>query len=81
MFARHFDIHFKLLKPGLGCCIIITVKLTLKADAQPKYCKPRKLPFALKPIVDAELDCLQNDCVLEKKSSQLGNPLLFPAEK
>jgi len=49
-----------------ACCTTVTAKLTLKDDAQPKYCKPRKLPFALKPNVGAELDRLQNDGVLEK---------------
>ena len=62
------DFHSEPLKPRLGCCTIITAKLTLKDDSQLKCCKPHMLPFALKPIVGAELDRLQNDGVLEKVS-------------
>ena len=58
--------HSELFKPGLGCCTTTTAKLILKDDAQPKYCKPHKLPFALKPIVGAELDHLEIEGVLEK---------------
>jgi len=47
------DIHSDLFKAGLGCCTTMTTKLILKYDAQPKYCKPHKLLFALKPIVGA----------------------------
>jgi len=61
------DIHSDLFKAGLGCTTI-TAKLILKNDTQPKYCKPRKLPFALKPIVGAELNRLEKDGVLEKVS-------------
>jgi len=69
------DIHSDLVKAGLGCCTTMTAKLILKNDIQPKYCKPCKLPFALKPIVGAKLDCLEKDRVLEKNQPlKLGNP-------
>ena len=57
-----------LFKPGLGCCTIVRASLVLRETAQPKYCKPRKLPFAIKPVVGAELDRLENDGVIERVS-------------
>ena len=57
-----------LFKPGLGCCTIARASLVLRETAQPKYCKPRKLPFAIKPVVGAELDRLENDGVIERVS-------------
>ena len=55
-----------LFKPQLGCCTSFKATLLLRQRAQPKYCKVRKLPFALKPIVGAELDRLEKEQVLEK---------------
>ena len=55
-----------LFKPQLGCCTSFKATLLLRQGAQPKYCKARKLPFALKPIVGAELDRLEKEQVLEK---------------
>jgi len=76
------DIHSELFKPGLGCCTIITAKLMFKDDAQPKYCKPCKIPFGLKPKVSAGLDCLQNDGVLEKVShSDWGTPIVVAKKR
>ena len=57
-----------LFKPGLGCCTIVRASLVLRETAQPKYCKPSKLPFAIKPVVGAELDHLENDGVIERVS-------------
>ena len=57
-----------LFKPGLGCCTIARASLVLRETAKPKYCKPRKLPFAINPVVGAELDSLENDGVIERVS-------------
>ena len=57
-----------LLKPGLDCCTIARATLVLRETAQPKYCKPRKLLFAIKPLVGAELDYLEKDGVIERVS-------------
>ena len=40
-----------LFKPQLGYCNSYKATLLLHEGAQPKYCKVRKLPFALEPIV------------------------------
>ena len=50
-----------LFKPQLGCCTTFNATLTHCESNQPKYCKVRKLPFALKPVVGAELDRLENN--------------------
>ena len=65
-----------LFKPQLGCCTTFNVTLTLHEGTQPKYCKVRKLPFVLKPVVGAELDRLEKQQVLEKVShSDWATPL------
>ena len=53
---------------GLGCYIITEATLTLQDGATPKFCKPRRLLFAIKPIVGAELDQLEKKRVIEKVS-------------
>ena len=62
------SMHTDLFKPGLGCCITAKASLVLQDNAQPKYCNPRKLPFAIKPVVGAEFDHLEQDGVLERVS-------------
>ena len=71
------SMHTDLFKPGLGCCTTATASLVLRNNAQPKYCKPRKLPFAIKSVVGAELDRLENDGVIERVShSDWGTPIV-----
>ena len=53
------EISGELFKPQLRCCNSFKVTLLLREGAKPKYCKVRKLPFALKPIVGTELDRLE----------------------
>ena len=55
-----------LFKPQLGCCTSFKATLLLHQGAQPKYCKVRKLPFTLKPIVGTELDRLEKEQIFEK---------------
>ena len=71
-----------LFKPKLGCCTTFKATLTLHEDTQPKYCKVRKLPFALKSVVGAELDRLEKQQVLEKVShSDWAIPLVVVSDK
>jgi len=60
------DLHAELFQPGLGTCTTAKAKLTLCNEAVPKYCKPRRLPFAIKPVVGAELDQLEKNGMMEK---------------
>lgn len=61
-----------LFKPQLGCCNTFKATLLVRDRAQPRYCKVRKLPFALKPVVGAELDRFEKEQVLEKVTIQTG---------
>jgi len=60
------DLHAELFRPGLGTCTTAQAKLTLRDEAVPKCCKPRRLPFAIKPVVGAELDQVEKNGVIEK---------------
>ena len=60
------NVYEDLFKPELGHCVTTTANLCLREGAQPKFCKPRKLPFALKPVVGDELDRLERQGVIEK---------------
>ena len=61
--------HAEVFKDELGTVQSMKVKLHLKPDARPKFCKPRSVPFALKPAIDRELErlslqALSNGCPL-----------------
>ena len=62
-------INETLFKPRVGCCNSFKATLLLREGAQPKYCKVRKLPFTLKPVVGAELDRLEKE---QKSLTQIG---------
>ena len=53
------DIHTKLFSTELGLCTTLKANLVLNDDVTPKFCKHRKLSFALKPIVGVEFDRLE----------------------
>lgn len=56
--------------------------MTVKPDAKPKFVKIRKVPYALKPKVEVELDKLVKDGVLKKCNfSELATPLVPDCEK
>ena len=59
-------INAELFSPALGHCITMKATLVLNNDATPKFCKLRKLPFALKPVVGDELDRLETQGVIKK---------------
>ena len=66
-----------LFKQQLGCGNTFKATLSLLEGVQPKYCKIRKLPFALKPVVGAELDRLEKEQVIEKVAhSDWATPLV-----
>ncbi|XP_028304146.1 uncharacterized protein K02A2.6-like [Gouania willdenowi] len=52
-------------KDELGTLRGTTVKLSVDTNAQPRFCKPRTVPYAMKAKVEAELDRLQKLGVIE----------------
>ena len=59
-------------------CVTTTANLCLREGVQPKFCKPRKLPFAIKPVVGDELDRLESQGVIEKVShSDWATPIVI----
>ena len=61
------DIHADIFE-GLSCCTTAKATLTLWEGTTPKFCKLRRLPFAIKPVVGAALDRLEKRGVIEKVS-------------
>ena len=75
------DRHSDVFKDELGHIKGHKVKLQLKPDAQPKFCRPRKVPYALKEGVENELDRMERDGVIEKiTTSDWASPIV-PAVK
>ena len=60
------DKYQKVFEPGIGKLRGITAKFTVEKDAVPKFCKPRTVPYALRPKVEAELDRLESETILSK---------------
>ena len=60
------EVHADIFQPGLGTCTTAQAGHTFHDEAVPKYCKPHRLPFAIKPAVGAELDQLEKNGVIEK---------------
>ena len=60
--------HVELFKDELGTANSVQVRLQVKPDAQPKFCKARPVPFAIKSAIEQELDRLESSGILEKIS-------------
>ena len=60
---RKYDEFFKL---AMGAILGFKAKLTVKADAHPKFCKARSVPFSIKQRVGEELDRLEKEGIVER---------------
>eukprot|EP00731_Ephydatia_muelleri_P025536 Em0017g619a len=56
----------ELFKPAMGAIQGVKAKLTVKADAHPKFCKARSVPFSIKQRVGEELDRLEKEGIVER---------------
>ena len=60
------DKYRDVFEEDIGLLKTTKAKLNLKENSQPKFCKARQVPYALRPKVEAELTKLQNDGILTK---------------
>ena len=44
----------------------IQVRPCVKSDALPKFCRARSAPYALRPAIEQELECLEKMGAIEK---------------
>ena len=56
--------HSRLFREGLGKLEGMEATIVVPTDAQPRFFKPRPLPYALKEKVEQELECLQKEGVI-----------------
>ena len=54
--------------PGIGTLKHFRARITVSSGAHPKFHWPRLVPFALKPVIKTELDCLGAAGVIKKVS-------------
>ncbi|XP_039602322.1 uncharacterized protein K02A2.6-like [Polypterus senegalus] len=53
-------------KSGIGTLQHIRAKIVLKSGATPRFHKTRPVPYAIRPLVEKELDRLEANCILSK---------------
>ena len=56
---------YQVFSETLGMITPFQAKLSVKEDTQPKFFKPRSVPFALCECIERELDQLEKEGVLE----------------
>ena len=59
------DKHKNVFLPGLGTMKDTKIHIQLKPNAEPKYCKARPVPYALRDKIDNELDRLVREFFLK----------------
>ena len=57
--------HQLLFEPGSGKLSGYTAKIVVDSHVPPKFCKARPVPYALRKHVEEELECLQQQDILE----------------
>ena len=70
--------HAAIFSDKLGTIKGLKAKLHIKADAKPKYCKARNVPFALTKAVEDEIDRLKKEGIIKSVStSEWASPLVI----
>ena len=57
--------HAELFTDELGVVKGTTAKIHVDSEAQPRFCRPRTVPYALREKVDREIERLEKDGVIE----------------
>ena len=53
-------------------------KINVKADAKPKFCRARTVPFSMKDAVEKEIDRLENEGIIQSISySEWASPIVI----
>ena len=69
--------HPNVFKPGLGTVKGITAKLEMKPAARPKFCKARRVPYALQEAVEAEYNRLESEGIVKRvEFSEWATPMV-----
>ena len=69
--------YHEIFSDDLGTIQQFKAQIAIKENAKPKFFKPWSVPIAIKPLVEDELDCLEQIGVLEKVSySEWATPLV-----
>lgn len=72
-----FEEHSDLFKSGIGKIPGFNCSLKIVENAVPVFCKPRPVPYALKELIDEEIDRLENLDIIEKVThSDWGSPIV-----
>ena len=71
----------QVFQSGPGLMRHIKASLTLKPDAKPRFCRPRSVPFSIKPKVGQELDRLEEEGVLQKVNHSVWAAPIVPVPK
>lgn len=67
----------ELFKPGLGTLKGVEVSIDIDQNASPKFVEARPVPFAMKPKVEAELERLEREGIIEPvQFSQWAAPIV-----
>ena len=75
--AHRKDRYPDVFREELGTLRGVNTKLHLEPDVVPKFCKPRPVPFALRPAVKRELEGMEKEGFLEPvKFSEWATPLV-----
>ena len=57
--------HQEVFNPGLGTLQGYEAKIHMDANAQPRFHKARLVPYSINVLVEKELDCLEEEGIIE----------------
>ena len=70
--AQLLGAYSEVFREGLGKLIGHEATIQVDPTAQPRYCKARTIPYALRSKVEAELERLQGEGIIETVQLQTG---------